>query len=189
MWNSAPRFLSWQLQFHQGRSTVVKQMLCSWQWQGLENDIFFWVWDSRLSNHHHRYHKTCGAMEGSLHCTSMRMGGVLNDRRIQAVEIQEHHKVVVQASLPRNTLPPPAPTLLKLRQTNSTSCIQALNSETRQFDFDGAENAKSDVLRGSLAVALGRTATSTRDDNFAKVCKELCTRALWRLNLPVHRQP
>jgi hypothetical protein len=29
-------------------------------------------------------------------------------------------------------------------------------------------------------VALGRTATSTRDDNFAKVCKELCTRALWR---------
>ena len=30
----------------------------------------------------------------------MRMGGVLNDGRIQAVEIQEHHEVVVQASLP-----------------------------------------------------------------------------------------
>ena len=71
----------------------------------------------------------------SLTATSMRIGGVLNDRRIQAVEIQQHHKVVVQASLPKKNNCP----LLKLRQINSTSCIQALNSETMQFKFDGAE--------------------------------------------------
>ena len=61
--------------------------------------------------------------------------------------------------------------LLKLQQTNSTSCIQALNSETRQFEFDGAEMPNLMFSHvGSLGVALGRTATSTRDDNFAKVC-------------------
>lgn len=96
--------------------------------------LFFWVWASRLSNHDHRYHKTCGAMEGS---TEPQWG-------LAGSWMIEGYKLLKSKSITKSSYRPACPerhrsTLLKLQQTNSTSCIQALNSETRQFEFDGAE--------------------------------------------------